>query len=53
MRLKQYAEQFNITYQTAWSHWKHGYLNGYQLPNNVVIVDDVNPVKIKLDKRER
>lgn len=52
MRLKDYAKLYNISYKTAHLHWKQGWLNGYQLPNKIIYLDDINPVKIIKDTRD-
>ena len=42
MKLSQYAKQNNISYQTAWNHWKKGIINAKQLPSGTIVVVDEN-----------
>jgi putative resolvase len=39
MKLSSYAQQIEISYNTAWRMWKRGQLPGYQLPTGTVIVE--------------
>ena len=46
MKLSEYARKNNITYRTAWSHFKDGKIpNARQLPSGTIIVPDDLPVK--------
>lgn len=38
MRLKEYAERNGIAYETAWKHWKEGWVDGKKTRNGAVIV---------------
>lgn len=40
MKLSQYAKQNNLSYQTAWNHWKKGIINAKQLPSGTIVVED-------------
>jgi len=42
MKLSDYAKKLGISYQTAWNHWKLGFLDAYQLETGTVIVNEVN-----------
>ncbi len=45
MKLRTYARQVGVTYQTAWQWWKAGQLDAYQLPTGTLIVrEPVVPV---------
>ena len=36
MKLSEYAKQNNITYRTAFTHWKKGLIKGKQLPTGTI-----------------
>jgi putative resolvase len=38
MKLSAYAKQVGVTYKTAWTWWKAGQLDAYQLPTGTIIV---------------
>ena len=38
MKLSEYAKQVGVTYKTAYSWWKAGQLDAYQLPTGTIIV---------------
>jgi predicted site-specific integrase-resolvase len=41
MKLSDYAKKYNITYQTAWNHWKRGLIpNAEQLPTGTVVIHE-------------
>jgi len=40
MKLSEYAKKIGITYRTAWTWWKAGYLKGQQIPTGTIIVDE-------------
>lgn len=40
MKLSQYAKKNNVTYRTAWNHWKSGILKGKQLQSGTIVVDE-------------
>lgn len=40
-KLSQYAKENNITYRTAWNHFKSGLIeNAYQLPTGTIVIPD-------------
>lgn len=42
MKLSEYAKMNSISYQTAWSHFKHGKIpNARQLPTGTVVIDEI------------
>lgn len=43
MRLSEYAKKNNITYRTAWNHWKSGKLNGSVLATGTIILEPEKP----------
>ena len=48
MKLSEYAKQNSITYRTAWTHWKKGYINGKQLASGtIIILEDLKNEKQK------
>jgi putative resolvase len=40
MKLSEYAVQNNITYRTAHTHWKKGYIKGRQLTSGTIVVQE-------------
>lgn len=41
MKLREYAKNLGVTYQTAWNHYKNKQIPGaYQLPTGTVIIPD-------------
>jgi predicted site-specific integrase-resolvase len=40
MRLRDYAKKLNVTYKTAYNHYKAGLIKGYQLATGTIIVED-------------
>jgi len=38
MKLSEYAKKNDITYRTAWNHWKSGRLEGTQLSTGTIVV---------------
>jgi putative resolvase len=42
MKLSQYARKNNITYRTAWNHWKEGKLTGYVDESNHIVLTTLN-----------
>jgi predicted site-specific integrase-resolvase len=40
MRLSEYAKKYSLTYQSAYNHWKAGFIKGKQLPTGTIIVYD-------------
>ena len=42
-KLKDYANKHNITYRTAYNHFKKGLIeNAYQLPSGTIVISDSN-----------
>jgi len=41
MKLSEYAKKNNITYRTAWNHWKTGKASGNQLSTGTIVIDCV------------
>jgi len=40
-KLREYAKEHNVTYQTAYNHYKRGLISGaYQLPTGTVVIPD-------------
>ena len=40
-KLSDYAREHNVTYRTAYNHFKRGLIeNSYQLPNGTIIIKD-------------
>jgi predicted site-specific integrase-resolvase len=50
MRLREYAKKLNVTYRTAYNHFKEGLIKGYQLPTGTIIIEDTLPTTS--DKKE-
>jgi len=49
-KLSQYAKENNITYRTAWNHFKNGLIEGaYQLPTGTVVIPDSVKLQNKND----
>jgi len=46
MKLSEYARRNNVTYRTAFNHWKKGYITGKQLESGTIVVQD-DPVHYK------
>lgn len=46
MKLSEYAKQNNITYRTAWNHWKSGKIQGRVLPTGTIVVEISKPKKL-------
>ena len=40
MKLSEYAKRNSITYRTAFTHWKKGYLKGKQLPSGTIVIEN-------------
>lgn len=41
MKLSEYAKKNNVTYKTAWNHFKNGLIpNAKQLPTGTVVIED-------------
>jgi len=38
MKLSEYAKKNNVTYRTAWNHWKSGKLEATQLASGTIVV---------------
>lgn len=55
MKLSDYAKQHNVTYKTAWNHFKSGLIpNARQLPTGTVVIDEAKesrPEKIAIYAR--
>jgi predicted site-specific integrase-resolvase len=46
MKLSEYATKNNISYKTAWNHFKAGKIaNARQLPTGTVVVDEIADAK--------
>lgn len=46
MKLSEYAKQNNITYRTAWEHFRKGLINGArQLPTGTIVIDEIKPIR--------
>lgn len=46
MKLSTYAKKNNITYRTAWEHWRTGKLEGVQLSTGTVVLEDEPLVRL-------
>lgn len=40
MKLSEYARRNNLTYTSAFNHWKRGLLKGKQLPTGTIVLED-------------
>jgi len=40
MKLSQYAKLNNVTYRTAYRHWKTGIIKGKQLPTGTIVINE-------------
>lgn len=47
MRLRDYAKKNNVTYRTAWNHWKSGKISGHILDTGTIIIDNDNKLPNK------
>lgn len=47
MKLSEYAKLNNITYRTAWNHWKSGKITGEQLQTGTIVVKNNKENKIE------
>lgn len=47
MKLSDYAKANNLTYRTAWNHWKSGKLNGRQLHTGTIVIDSAEDSKVR------
>mgnify|MGYP000903926744 FL=1 len=49
-KLRDYAKEHNVTYRTAYSHFKNGLIKGaYQLPTGTIVVPDDYTVEDKTE----
>jgi len=46
MKLSAYAKQKGITYKTAWTWWKNGYLKGEQFPSGTILVEESKQTRV-------
>lgn len=54
MKLSEYANKNNITYKTAWNHFKAGKIpNARQLPSGTVVIDEGETIKDELIASQR
>ncbi len=54
MKLSEYAKKNNISYKTAWNHFKAGKIpNARQLPTGTVVIDENETLKDKLISTQR
>jgi len=45
-KLSEYAREHNVTYRTAWNHFKKGLISGaYQLPSKTVVIPDNSKIE--------
>ena len=57
MKLSEYAKLKSISYQTAYKHWKNGFLKGEQLKSGTIVIYDEkeninNDIEERLEKIE-